>query len=110
VLIFIITIINSAVIPVINTLISAVRIFTKKKYIDCVNFNCNGIYYAEGCGKSTRVWDGISNSPKENSGLGNCIKYQLAESLNLFKLDFYNDWVHGSLFSFLVIRKKLKKK
>jgi hypothetical protein len=36
------------------------------------------------------------------------IKYQLAESLNLFKLDFYNDWVHGSLFSFLVIRKKLK--
>jgi hypothetical protein len=52
---FIITIINSAVIPV-NTLISAVRIFTKKvKYIDCVNFNCNGIYYAEGCGKSTRV-------------------------------------------------------
>jgi hypothetical protein len=30
VLIFIITIINSAVIPVINTLISAVRIFTKK--------------------------------------------------------------------------------
>jgi hypothetical protein len=68
--IFIIT--NSAVIPAINTLISAVRIFTKKvKYIDCVNFNCNGIYYAEGCGKSTRGWDGISNSPKENSGLGN---------------------------------------
>jgi hypothetical protein len=36
---------------------------------------------------------------QERSGLGNCIKYQLAESLNLFKLDFYNDWVHGSLFS-----------
>jgi hypothetical protein len=44
---------------------------------------------------------------KENSG--NCIKYQLAESLNLFKLDFYNDWVHGSLFSFFSY-KKLKKK
>jgi hypothetical protein len=38
------------------------------------------------------------------------IKYQLAESLNLFKLDFYNDWVHGSLFSLFSIRKKLKRK
>jgi hypothetical protein len=57
-----------------------------------------------------RRFNGISNSPKRKYGLGNCIKYQLAESLNLFKLDFYNDWVHGSLFSLVKYKKKTKKK
>ncbi len=43
-------------------------------------------------------------------GLDNCIAFEMAKALNLFHLDFYNDWVTGSLFGFLLKYKKKKSK
>jgi hypothetical protein len=42
----------------------------------------------------------------ELTALQNCIAFELARSLNLFQFDFYNDWINGSLFSYLLKYKK----
>lgn len=42
--------------------------------------------------------------------LSDCIGFQLAKLLNLFQFDFYNDWLNGSLYYFLVKYKKIRKK
>jgi hypothetical protein len=48
------------------------------------------------------------------AGAMDCIEIQLARALNVFKFDFYNDWINGSLYAFLfkykVRRKKSKKR
>ena len=46
--------------------------------------------------------------PTGNAGLVNCRQATLAESLNIIKFDFYNDWVNGTLYSFLLRYKKKK--
>lgn len=48
----------------------------------------------------------ISDIP---AGLDDCVALQMAKSLNLFQFDFYNDWVNGSLYSFLLKYKKRRK-
>ncbi len=45
-----------------------------------------------------------------SAGLDNCIAFEMAKALNLFQFDFYNDWVNGSLFGFLLKYKKKRKK
>tara|TARA_R110000868_G_scaffold21019_5_gene87908 strand:- start:176 stop:4222 length:4047 start_codon:yes stop_codon:yes gene_type:complete len=37
--------------------------------------------------------------PPGDAGYTNCIALSLAQSLDLFQFDFYNDWVNGSLYS-----------
>lgn len=50
-----------------------------------------------------------NNIPLVNDvGFMNCILLQIAESLNVFKFDFYNDWVNGTLYSFLLKYKEKK--
>lgn len=44
------------------------------------------------------------------AGVMDCIQIQLARSLNVFKFDFYNDWINGSLYSFLYKYKVKRKK
>tara|TARA_R110000796_G_scaffold40062_6_gene99425 strand:+ start:22481 stop:25960 length:3480 start_codon:yes stop_codon:yes gene_type:complete len=44
------------------------------------------------------------------SQLLDCIQISLAEALNVFEFDFYNDWINGSLYSFLLKYKKTKSK
>lgn len=43
-------------------------------------------------------------------GLDDCIAFQLARALGLFEYDFYNDWINGSLYGFLLKYKKRGKK
>jgi hypothetical protein len=97
-------------------------------YIACVTLTCNNQRYAPGCCSSEadnfpcdapRVdlgcgaiqgaavcvgQDGYGNEfnqtlPPGDAGYTKCIAISLAEDLNLFKFDFYNDWVNGSLYS-----------
>ena len=46
--------------------------------------------------------------PLLNAGYIDCIQVVLAEALDVFEFDFYNDWVNGSLYSFLLKYKKKK--
>jgi len=41
-------------------------------------------------------------SPKGDAGWTNCIALAIAEALDVFKFDFFNDWINGSLYSFLL--------
>jgi hypothetical protein len=43
-------------------------------------------------------------------GWDDCIAFQMAKSMNIFQFDFYNDWVNGTLFGFLLKYKKKKRK
>ena len=49
--------------------------------------------------------DGV---PFETSGLSDCIAFQMSKSMNMFKFDFYNEWVNGSLYAYLLKYKKKK--
>jgi hypothetical protein len=42
-------------------------------------------------------------------GLDDCIAFEMAKTLNLFQFDFYNDWVVGTLYTFLLKYKKRTK-
>ena len=71
--------------------------------------NPGGFYYP-GSNKYNS-WD--VTSPKGDAGWTNCIALALADALDVFKFDFYNDWVNGSLYSFLLkykVRRKGKGK
>jgi hypothetical protein len=68
----------------------------------CITIPCNGINYKPGC----KNCGGSGNSSV--SQVKECIELTLAEALNVFEFDFYNEWVNGSLYSFLLKYKKKK--
>ena len=43
-------------------------------------------------------------------GFDNCMAFEMAKTLNLFEFDFYNDWINGTLFGFLLKYKKKRNK
>jgi hypothetical protein len=59
-------------------------------------------YPGKGCPKGI---DGVFNL----CNLDECIAFQIAKALGLFEFDFYNDWVNGSLYSYLLKYKKIKR-
>lgn len=101
--------------------------WTNIAYIPCVTLKCPdepASYYAPGC-KAGSSGLGVT-SPAANyypgdpaghpdnfgelCGFDNCMAFEMAKSLNLFEFDFYNDWINGTLFSFLLKYKKKKNK
>ena len=104
-------------------------------YVSCLYRECeqdSGIYYAPGCNGDSKGYsaakdnDGIQinyypGDPHDHptfgqkggfgdlAGLDKCMAFQMAESMNLFQFDFYNDWVNGTLFGFLLKYKKKRK-
>jgi hypothetical protein len=42
------------------------------------------------------------------AGVADCYAIQLADALNMFEFDFYNDWINGTLYSYLLKYKKKK--
>ena len=48
----------------------------------------------------------LETIPPGDAGWTSCITISLAESLNVFKFDFYNDWINGTLYSFLLKYKR----
>lgn len=103
-------------------------------YIPCVFITCpaddNPSIYAPGCSKTGldigASFDALvdsGNAPTYynndnfgHSGFGNlcglddCISLQLSQKMNMVNFSFYNDWVNGSLYSFLLKYKKRRGK
>lgn len=52
-------------------------------------------------------WD--DTQPKGDAGWTSCIALNLAESFNVFRFDFFNDWINGTLYNFLFKIKTRKK-
>lgn len=44
----------------------------------------------------------LETIPPGDAGFSDCVAITLAEQLNVFKFDFYNDWINGTLYSFLL--------
>lgn len=120
----IIKIINEIIIPIINSIVSVVRAIIKFLYkicnvlnlipgvsINCENFEepdyakcitqkCGDIIYAPGCGSGTKGYEALGSPHPENDTdkFIECLRAKLADALNVFELDFYNDWINGSLY------------
>ena len=105
----------------------ACRISASINYVPCITVTCpfdDGYGYAPGCNKSSKGFGAVCDQgtcptyyPGDSfghsgvdCGLGDCIAFEMARTLNLFQFDFYNDWVNGSLFSFLLKYKKRRNK
>lgn len=64
-----------------------------------------------GIGGTNSCWD-ESHAPQHTghdttgAGYTDCMALVLAEKLNMFEFDFFNDWINGSLFFFLLKYKK----
>ena len=96
-------------------------------YVPCITLECDTQKYAPGCYKSgssglgegwntANATQTINHYPNDGdighntigAGLADCYSIQLADALNAFEFDFYNDWINGSLYSFLLKYKKRK--
>jgi hypothetical protein len=82
-------------------------------YVKPVTIECDGTTYAPGYFQSldksctcTCVID-FNQIPTDPNLYKECVQNQLADALNVYKFDFYNDWVNGALYAFLF---KLKQK
>jgi hypothetical protein len=93
------------------------------KLIPCIKVDCpfeDGYSYAPGCEKDARTYKTTceqSSCPTYclnddfghtgiDCGLSDCVAFEMARSLNLFQFDFYNDWINGTLFSYLLKYKR----
>ena len=108
----------NGVIALINGLIAAINAICNIKilgsrpfrglcldYIPCISVKCEGQTFAPGCsghGDDTLPPDYLKE------GMDNCFLFLIAGFLRIYELDFYNDWINGSLFSYLVKYKKRK--
>ena len=73
-------------------------------YIPCITITCNDEVYAPGCIGGSNGYNATSPLPDHygvNSGVMDCLSASLAEALNVFEFDFYNDWINGTLYAFL---------
>ena len=135
---FIVWLINKTVIKLINKIILLVnRIidfindlggnFELLQYVPCITVQCETdegtVYYAPGCSSDDEGYSTANPQPTrycgdslghtcrfgDDVGWTDCIAFELAKALNLFQFDFYNDWINGTLFSYLLKYKKRRK-
>ena len=129
----------NGIIGAINSISSLVgvtlnkMVWTKIQSIGCIHVDCpseEASVFAPGCSQGggmdngdawTRANDDTTLTYYSNdniqghndfgsaAGLDDCIAFQMAKSLNMFQFDFYNDWINGSLFGFLLKYKKKTK-
>lgn len=83
----------------VSVLNGIIRILRKIFNIDYIKLKCSGDdsdkYYYPGSGNDDTVTKYV-----------NCQSAQLAQQLDLFEFDFYNDWVNGALYYYLLKYKK----
>lgn len=74
-------------------------------FIGCIRITCplNETTYTPGC----RNRCGSTGFNSKDEAL-DCFQLALADALNVFEFDFYNDWLNGSLYAFLLKYKKNK--
>lgn len=95
-----------AVINALNSIISFKFSFFGRLlcFIGCIPITCDSVTYKPGCKGSC---GGGANSSQSDAR--DCFQAVIGESLNIFEFDFYNEWLNGSLYSFLLKYKKSKK-
>lgn len=96
ILCIIVTIITE-IVTVVNKIIKGIRAIFKG--VNYIKIPCNGTDY----------YPGAKEHGGDKSLFKDCVETSLAESLNVFEFDFYNDWLNGSLYAFLLKYKKKKK-
>ena len=120
IVVLIIKLINSTIIWLINSIIKLlnkarkfkvlgvkVTLWKKINYIPCIKLPCDEKFFAPGCsGGGLEAAQPVYST----DGFLQCILFQIAKALNLFKFDFYNDWINGSLYSYLLKYKRRRKK
>jgi len=113
------------IIGFINTLVDVVNWFGLSipsiplpNYAPCITIKCPStepnMRYAPGCVKdlgeplSSGYNEALKDGPVsvDDVSMLKCLSFQMAKSLNLFQYEFYNDWINGSLFGFLLKYKK----
>ena len=123
-------VINHIIIDTANAIIDAIDyIITVPKmtkvsedYIPCVTVQCpsdSGSYFSPGCDGSSDGWTtaqkngyqptyycGSNPDGCDSTALKDCVAFEMAKALGIFQLDFYNDWINGTLFSYLLKYKK----
>lgn len=74
-------------------------------FIGCVRITCplNDVKYTPGC--RNRCGSTGNNSKSETL---DCFQLALAEALNVFEFDFYNEWINGALYPFLLKYKRVR--
>ena len=96
-------------------------------YIPYILFDCDNKKYCLGCFDNGITYDATIKTsgsfeypgststnqfgdtvPQGDAGWTNCMSLTIASALDVFKFDFYNDWVNGSLYSFL-LKYKIRK-
>ena len=123
IIINIVALINNIIIGGINALITTIntfstirvkylfslKLFDPIKCIKCITIDCGDTSdkYAPGC-SGCGVPDNTYSTDKRD--LIKCFLFQLAKILNIFQFDFYNDWINGSLYAFLLKYKKKRNK
>lgn len=101
------------IISIILAIIGAINSIIKGKFLGirlckvlglkCVGIMCDSNRYTPSCSGKCR--EAGENS---SSRALTCFKTTLAETLNVFEFDFYNEWLNGGLYSFLLKYKKTK--
>jgi hypothetical protein len=123
IMIGVINTIFSAILGVLNSIISAfnsigITISTIPvphiPYIPCITIPCgdNGETFAPGCSTGTLGYGATVPAPTfsgDDTGLANCIAFEMAKALDMFQFDFYNDWINGSLYGYLLKYKKKRR-
>ena len=75
--------------------------------VSCIGITCDEKKFVPGCSKNNNC--GYKDAYSD-TGADDCLLTQIARALNIFQFDFYNDWVNGSLYNFLLKYKKRSNK
>lgn len=94
----------------------------QENYVPCIVIECgDGNKFAPGCKETSQGYEtaleqnGVFNFCEsaiclgDTAGLDDCMAFQMATVLKLYQFDFYNDWINGTLYSYLV-KYKFKRK
>jgi hypothetical protein len=113
-IVFAINKVISAINSIINILNSVLDFFGVNP-INCIKYillDCNDEKYCVGCSSSNCGYP-ATEDPKildaDNKKWIDCITTVLADALGLLKFDFYNDWVNGTLYAYL-LKYKIKRR
>lgn len=118
------------IIGFINSLIDVANWFglsipniPEPEYAKCLSITCPSeepnMVYAPGCvtiggepfnSGYTELTNEYGNVDTSNVSMLKCLAFQMAKSMGLFQYEFYNDWINGSLFGFLLKYKKKRKR
>jgi hypothetical protein len=123
IIVLIVKLINATIIFLLNLLIEllnrarkiripspvsvSITLWRRINYIPCIKLPCDEKFFAPGCSRGGLQ---AAQPVYSTEGFLECILFQIAKALNLFQFDFYNDWINGSLYAYLLKYKRRRKK